>query len=509
MRGVHVHQHQPARILCQHIDAVQLGDGVAEGVVVGGIRGVSRGLQLALEQARRLVGARGLRIGQPGGRLCRSARKTATGDAIRTRRRCGGVAHHAKVGLARLRNAELGLPRRGVVDPLAAAAAAAKRRSGARRRRGRQPDLAVVIGMQAVAVFAGLACQAALHRVIDELVHRARLAEAHFDLGRVHVDVDHLRRQVQAQHVRREAVAMQDVLIGAAHGVVEQLVAHKPAVDEEILLVRPPPGRRGQPREAIEVQRAGFLVQRQPGACEVGAQHLRGARGHVAAVPVLERLAVVMDRNRDIGPRQRRPPDHLQAVSQLGLFRFEELSARWRVEVQVLHIDHRADPARGGLEVAGVGADLGGMGGIGGAAGQHEVRDRRDGRERLAPEAEREHGFQFVERGDLAGGVAREGHGQFVGRNAAAVVRDDHAPHAALLEPDGQLRGAGIECIFEQFLDHRGRPFDHFAGGDLADQLVRQGADGAAGLGGAEGVGRHAAIIRAAGHLFGTLRPAG
>ena len=34
--------------------------------------------------------------------------------------------------------------------------------------------------------------------------------------------------------------------------------------------------------------------------------------------------------------------------------------------------------------------------------------------------------------------------------------------------------GAGIECVFDQFLDYARRPFDHLAGGDAVDQCVGQ-----------------------------------
>jgi hypothetical protein len=145
--------------------------------------------------------------------------------------------------------------------------------------------------------------------------------------------------------------------------------------------------------------------------------------------------------------------------------------------------------------MAGVGADLGGVRGGGRAAGQHEMGDRGNRGQRLAAEAQCQDRFEFVQRGDLAGGVAHQRDGQFVGGDAAAVVGDDDASHAAFLEPDTQLRGAGVECVLEQFLDDRRGPFHHFTGGDLADQLVRQRANGAVGLGGARmgtvGFGRH------------------
>ncbi|XQU69694.1 hypothetical protein OJJOAM_002425 [Cupriavidus sp. H18C1] len=222
---------------------------------------------------------------------------------------------------------------------------------------------ALVAGMQAVAIFARLARQAALHRVVDELMDRARFAEAHLDLGRVHVDVDQLGRQVQAQHVRRETVAVQHVLIGAAHRVRQQLVADEAAIDEEELLVGAAARGGRQSGEAVQRELAGLFFQRQPRPREFVAEHLRGTRGDIARVPVLHRLAVVMDRQRDVGPGQRDAPDHLEAMAELGLFALQELAAGRRIEIQVLHIDGGADPARGGLQRAGVRMDLAGVGG--------------------------------------------------------------------------------------------------------------------------------------------------
>ncbi len=36
---------------------------------------------------------------------------------------------------------------------------------------------------------------------------------------------------------------------------------------------------------------------------------------------------------------------------------------------------------------------------------------------------------------------------------------------------------AGVEAVFNQFLDHGSRAIDHFAGGDLVDQVVGEQAD--------------------------------
>ncbi|MCY1259446.1 hypothetical protein D9M68_187560 [compost metagenome] len=66
--------------------------------------------------------------------------------------------------------------------------------------------------------------------------------------------------------------------------------------------------------------------------------------------------------------------------------------------------------------------------------------------------------------------MARQGQRQVVGGNAAAIVAHPQQLHAALLHFDVDAPGTGIQAVFQQFLDHRGRPLDHFAGGDLVGQ---------------------------------------
>ena len=105
--------------------------------------------------------------------------------------------------------------------------------------------------------------------------------------------------------------------------------------------------------------------------------------------------------------------------------------------------------------------------------GQGEAADRGDGRQRLAAESEGCNGFQVVERGDLAGGMARDREGQFACRDAAAVIADPDQADAAFLEVDLDAACAGVECVLDQFLDDGRGPFDDFAGGDLVDERVR------------------------------------
>ena len=75
--------------------------------------------------------------------------------------------------------------------------------------------------------------------------------------------------------------------------------------------------------------------------------------------------------------------------------------------------------------------------------------------------------------------MALEGQQGIVAQHAAAVVDDaDQAP-AAGFHFDAHVGGAGVERIFQQFLDDGGGPLHHFAGRDLVGDLVGENADAA------------------------------
>ncbi len=78
--------------------------------------------------------------------------------------------------------------------------------------------------------------------------------------------------------------------------------------------------------------------------------------------------------------------------------------------------------------------------------------------------------------------MALEGEQRVVAHHAAAVVRDADELAAAAFDFDADAGGAGIERVFEQFLDHGRGTVHHFAGGDLVGDLVGEYADAAHGL---------------------------
>jgi hypothetical protein len=78
--------------------------------------------------------------------------------------------------------------------------------------------------------------------------------------------------------------------------------------------------------------------------------------------------------------------------------------------------------------------------------------------------------------------MAGEREREVFGRNAAAVIDDADQFTAALFQVNLQSRRAGVDGVFEQFLDDARRPFDDFARGDLGDdgrgQLLDTGHTG-------------------------------
>ena len=326
--------------------------------------------------------------------------------------------------------------------------------------------------------------QRALQGAVDEVVDQARVAEAHLVLGRMHVDVDAARVEFEEQHVGRLAAMEQHVGIGLLHRMRDAAVAHGATVDVEVLLVGAgavvgrlaDPAMQAQARPPAWSTRSALRANSSPSAsCR------RTSRQQVAlALPAPRRLAVVGDAQFHVRPRQRQLPQPFLDVAQLGALGLEELAPRRHVEEQVAHFDRgalrvrlgrdRADPAAFDLQRCAVLV-------AGAARGQREAADRGDRRQRLAAEAERGHAFEVVERGDLAGGVARDRQRQFVGGDAAAVVADADQAHAALFQVDVDAARTGIERVLHQFLDHGRRALDDLAGGDLVDEGVGELAD--------------------------------
>jgi hypothetical protein len=69
--------------------------------------------------------------------------------------------------------------------------------------------------------------------------------------------------------------------------------------------------------------------------------------------------------------------------------------------------------------------------------------------------------------------MARQRDDKLIRAHAGAVVAYANEAYAAALNIDVDALRAGIETIFDKFLDDRSGALDHFAGGNLIDEFVR------------------------------------
>jgi hypothetical protein len=115
-----------------------------------------------------------------------------------------------------------------------------------------------------------------------------------------------------------------------------------------------------------------------------------------------------------------------------------------------------------------------------------EPADRADRRQRFAAKPEHPDLEQVVIR-QFRGAVALDGQRQLVPAHAVAVIGDRDQRLAAFAQRHLDAGRAGIDGIFDEFLDRRRRPLDDLAGGNTVNEDRRQLAD------------RHRSILRQAG----------
>ena len=112
----------------------------------------------------------------------------------------------------------------------------------------------------------------------DQRADEAGVAEAHFGLGRMHIGIDLRRRQRHEQRHHRMAVARQIVGIGGAHRAEDELVAHRAAVDEQILAERIGAGQRWRGRKTLDDDAFALGTDFDRGRAKIRAQYVAEPR---------------------------------------------------------------------------------------------------------------------------------------------------------------------------------------------------------------------------------------
>ena len=173
-------------------------------------------------------------------------------------------------------------------------------------------------------------------------MHRRGVAEAHLDLGRMHVDIDAARVDVEVQAVHRLAAGVQHVGVSGAHRVREHSVAHKPSVDEEILRIatRASGGRRRDP--AVQVHAGDVGIDLALGRRELVGHQAQRALARSFGRQREQCASLVNDRERDRGLSRSDALDLSEAMRELGRFRAQEFAARRCPVEHIGHFDARS-----------------------------------------------------------------------------------------------------------------------------------------------------------------------
>ena len=327
---------------------------------------------------------------------------------------------------------------------------------------------------------AGL-CQRQLDRMVNDIEHVIFPGKAGFDLCRVDIDVHKVGGHFQQQDAARELALHGRTLKGHFHARHDGTVAHIAAIDVEMLHTATGAAALGRGDQAGDPVQPFLGVHLDELAAKLPPQHRVGSAAQltIAGGDVLQ-LAFPDEFDADLRVAERHVPYVICHKSALAGVLFKELHAGGGVVEQILHPDGGAHSTGGRLPAlllaAGDAVASGKLVHLG-AGEQLYPRYAGNGSQCLAPEPQRMDAVQVIWLFNFAGGVADEGRWDILGINTGAVIADLNQLYAAGLDADGDLRCAGVNGVFQQFLDHRCRALHHLTGGDQLRSMLIQNMD--------------------------------
>ena len=317
--------------------------------------------------------------------------------------------------------------------------------------------------------------------MVDRLKDIVLAGKADRGLGRMDIDVQQLDRHIQHQDAAREPALHGVVLEGHLQPGHHGRVADIAPVDVEKFHAAAGPAFSGRGDQAVQPVDALLFVDLDQVAGKLPAQHGVGRAAQVAVAGGDILLFALPDElEADLGVAEGQPVDDVGHIGALAGILFQELHPGGGVVEEVPHPDGGAHGAGrrldGELFPALVAVEDGKLAGSG-AGQQLDLGHAGDGGQCFPPEAQGADGGQVYLVLDLAGGVPDEGGGDVFRLDAAAVVADFDQLDAARLDGNSDLRRAGVDGVFDQFLGGGSRTLHHFARRDQFGGMFVQYAD--------------------------------
>ena len=287
-------------------------------------------------------------------------------------------------------------------------------------------------------------------------------------------------------------IAGEKIGVGRPQGAVQQPIAHRPAVHEQILMGGVPTIVGGEAGIARQPDAFPLVIDRQGVGCELPAQN-----GGQARKPTLRswRLgdepknaaSVEIEREAHRLAGHGGAFDLLRDRHGLGARRLHELQSGRRGVKEIAHLDAGAvRSGEGGRRDRAHGAALNGDGmalvQALAARGDVQARDCADRGQGLPAKTERGDAQKVedaVRAGtELRGRMALYGQRQLIGRQTRPVISHQDARQASAVRLDLQLGGPGVEGVLHQLLHRAGRTLHHLAGGDAVHEIQGQAVNG-------------------------------
>ena len=310
----------------------------------------------------------------------------------------------------------------------------------------------------------------------------AGVAKAHLDLLRMHVDVDapRIERRATARTPAGGRGAARRDTPRAAHATSTRSRTKRP-LTKRYCVVGPRAAYAGRTAKPVELHVARIGVDAASHAHERVPEQCLDARAPARRLQPMQRAAVVLQRERDVGMRERDAAERLVAVRPFGRFGAQELAARGRVEIELLDRHRRAGRERGrrdGADVAAFDLDAPRMR----PASLRATRAQRaiPRRSMRAPRRENRASRSPRDRStDAIFDVACRATAS--ARSSRSMPAPLSATRIRLMPPPATSTSIcvalRIERVLEQLLQRCGRALDDLAGGDLVDQQIGQRAN--------------------------------
>ena len=189
--------------------------------------------------------------------------------------------------------------------------------------------------------------QRRFQRPDNQPAHQAGIAEPHFGFGWMHIDIDGARIAGQEKHQRGMPVAWQIVHIGAAHCAMQKPVAHRTAIDEQILRLCIGAVQCRQAGIAGEDKTLARRIDHQRVFGKFRAEHLlqpgqQALRTFWAGGPFKSRQPIAAKAKPGGLVRHRQPPHDIDNRLALGTVGFKKFQPRRRGGKQVADLHPRA-----------------------------------------------------------------------------------------------------------------------------------------------------------------------